>query len=193
MPRHSRLLAPEHQQYVKDRYLAGDVPPRELVRELAERFAVTVKPAALRQWLTRSGLGKRKAALDAKTCKLVSSATVTAIAKAKAAEPKKHLERWAEKTVAITDKAFGFAESAERPRDLCSAVAAASTSIRMFRILVGIDGPQQNTKPFNYDFGNIKPTPAEGNSWGGSADSQSSGQPVALGSGHPGGSAVAEA
>ncbi len=139
MPTNSRqLLKPEHRAYVVERYLAN-TPPRELAAELAEKFGVVVPSSKLRQMLTRSGVGKRRKEIDAKTCAIVSSAAVNRIAQARAAEPQKHLEAWADRTVGITDRALTMAESASKPRDLASAVNAASTSIRTFRACMGLD------------------------------------------------------
>jgi hypothetical protein len=158
-----RLLFAEHRSFVVERYLA-DVPPRELVDELAEKFGVVVKPSALRQWITRSGLAKRRAELDRKTCSLVSRAKVNALAKTKASEPVKHIENWALRTVGVTERAIEMAEGATKPRELASAVAAMSTGIRLYRLLVGIDGPGSGgpkAANFNFNFAAIVPKRVE--------------------------------
>ena len=160
MAKPAPILSPELKAYATERYLAGNVPPRELVTELSEKFGVTVRNSALRQWLTRSGLGKRKAALDRETCAIVSSAKVTAIAKTRAEEPRKLIERWASKTVTAADRAFDMVGAATRPRDLASAASAANTSIRLYRLLVGIEGPESRPagSTFNYNFASYVPT-----------------------------------
>src|SRR4051812_45799468 len=98
------LLSPELATYVAERFVSGDVPARELVIELKSKFGADVKPEALRQFISRRGLARRKREVDKKVCTLVSAATGTAIAKAKAAGPAQHLERWATKTVTLSDK-----------------------------------------------------------------------------------------
>jgi hypothetical protein len=149
------VLSVEHQQYVAERYIAGDIPPRELVAELKEKFGVLVKPSALRQWITRSGLAKRKAEVERKTCALASSARTTALAKARAGDPSKHIQEWAERTIGVTQRAFAMAEAAAKPRELASAVSALNTSTRLYRLLVGIDGPGSGgpgAANFNFNF-----------------------------------------
>jgi hypothetical protein len=153
------LMTPALKAFAAERYLA-DVPPRDLVQELKAKFGVDVKPAALRQWLTRSGLGVRRRALDTKTCALVSSAKLEALAKTKAAAPRLHLARWAETTVTVADKALEMAAESTKPRDLASATSAASAAIRLFRLCAGLDGPESGPASriqFNYNFSNIVP------------------------------------
>jgi hypothetical protein len=153
------LLTPALKAYAAERYLA-DVPPRELVLELKAKFGVDVRPSALRQWLTRSGLGVRRRQIDARTCTLVSSARVEALAKTKAAAPRIHLARWAEATVTLADKALEMASESTKPRDLASSTSAASAAIRLFRLCAGIDGPESGPASrihFNYNFSNIVP------------------------------------
>src|SRR5437868_2418605 len=94
------LFPAEIREFVAQKYLA-DVPPRELVAELRDRFNREVSAAQLRQFLSRSGLTERKRQVDRKTCALVSSASANGIARTKAAEPKQILERWAEKAVKL--------------------------------------------------------------------------------------------
>lgn len=159
MPLQKPILPPELKTYAAERYLA-DVPPRDLVVELEKKFGVTVRAAALRQWLTRSGVCRRKAELDRKTCAIVSSAKVDALAKAKAAAPREHLERWADQTIKAADRAFELVGTAERPRDLASAASAASTSIRLYRLLAGLETPATRppgTPVFDFNFMASKP------------------------------------
>ena len=151
------LLSPELKAYVAQRYLA-DTPPRELAVELKQKFGVSLPSPVLRQWCTRNGLGKRKKELDARTCALVSSATVSKLATAKASDPRKHLERWATRTVGITDKAFDLAESSWKPRDFSSAVGSLANAIKTYRICAGIDtGPSTNAVKFNFHFASEQP------------------------------------
>lgn len=145
-------LSPELKAYVAQRYLA-DTPPRDLVVELQTNFGVDIRPSALRQMITRSGLAKRRVELEKKTCALVSSSTVDRLARARAAEPKAVLSGWADRSAAAADKAFDFVDAATRPRDLASAAAAAAASVKMFRLCLGLDVPDSGTRPvFNFNF-----------------------------------------
>ena len=156
------LLTAEHRTFVAEKYLA-DTPPRELVEELKSKFGIVVQPSQLRQFISRSGLAKRKQVVDRKVVGLVSDAKVTAIAKARAALPGAHMAAWAEQTISVTDKAFSMAASSSKPRELASAVSAANTSVRLYRLMVGIDGPESGgprAMKFNFNFANIQPTRA---------------------------------
>ena len=151
------LLPVEIQAYCADRYLAGNVPPRELVEELKQKFGISVTTAQLRQWLTRSGLGARKKDLDAKTCKLVSSAKITSLAKAKAKKPAEQIEEWTEKVVVVADKALDMAVQSTKTRDLAAATSAASSAIRLFRAMQGLDSAGSGCPVFNFNFANESP------------------------------------
>jgi hypothetical protein len=155
-----QLLPPPLKSYVSERYLA-DARPAEIARELNEKFGHTITPAQLRQTISRSGLPARKQQLDAKVCGLVSSAKVTALAKVQAAAPAAEMAKIAERTLGLANKAVAMAEEATRPRELASATAALGTTIKLYRLMVGIDGagsggPRAAT--FNFGFAGITPT-----------------------------------
>lgn len=178
MAKRGPLLSPALKAYVAQRYLA-DTPPRELATELREKFGVSLSSAVLRQWCTRNGLGKRKKELDAKTCAIVSSAAISKLATAKAADPRKHLERWADRSISITDKAFDLAEASIKPRDFSSAVGAMSTAIKTFRICSGIDKPGDPRVTWNFNLADYRPTKICDVELSGSVEvSHTPGQPV---------------
>ena len=149
-------LSAEHRTYLIEKYLAG-VSAFELAPELLRKFGVSVTAGQLRQFVSRSGLAARKQEVDAKVVGLVSNAKVNALAKARAALPAAHMADWAEKSVTVTAKAFHMCEEASRPRELASAVSAANTAVRMYRLLAGIDGTESGPRAmkFNFNFANV--------------------------------------
>jgi len=146
--------------YIAERYVSFDVAPRDLVVELKQKFGLSIRPSALRQHLTRTGLGIRRKQVDAKVSTLVSSASVSQIARVKSSEPRAQLAKWVNSTVTIADKAIDMALASTKPRDLASATSAATSAIKLFRICAGIDGPSSvdpHRPHFNFNFSNVMP------------------------------------
>ena len=152
------LLNSAMKAYIAERYVSFDVAPRDLVVELKKKFGLSIRPSALRQHLTRTGLGIRRKQVDAKVSTLVSSASVSQIAKMKSSEPRAQLAKWVSSTVTIADKAIDMALASTRPRDLASSTSAASSAIKLFRMCAGLDGPDPKLAgTFNFNFSNIVP------------------------------------
>lgn len=152
MSRSPTLLPTPVATYAAERYVSGQATPRELVEELESKFAVTVTPAQLRQWLSRRGLCERKKQFDAEVSTVMSSSTTRALAKAASSEPAAKLAEWANRTATVADKALNMADRSTKPRDLASAVAAASAAIRTFRVCSGIEDSLASRVTFNYNF-----------------------------------------
>ena len=151
------LLKPEVMEYVAARYMTG-ATPRELVVELKTEFKVEVTAAALRQTISRRGLGRRRRAVDESVCKLVPAKAAAKIADARAEKPAERIAGWTEQLGAVADKTLAVAVKSNRLKDVSVAMTTASAAIKAYRLCAGLDrGSGAAAASFNFNFCNGSP------------------------------------
>lgn len=151
------IFTPEHLKLIQKLYLRQHLPPREVTREVNEKFGTTFTPRQISCMLVERGLSKRRklglgkailAANDQISLGVQNHPTL-AIAKDIVAGHQRIGQK-------ITAKAEQFVDSASSAKTLSSAASAAKVGISIIRQVLGLDSPgatlmQQNNCLRHYD------------------------------------------
>ena len=144
------LNKPEIKAFVTAWYLTDGLPPRVIEERLLADHGITVTGPSLRQWIARAGLSKKKKEIESQ---LETKLSPAAVAQVRLNRASSSMERWADKSEALVDKALDAANGSNRLRDLSVATSAAAQAMRIFQICAGItpDAPAPRTT-FNFNF-----------------------------------------
>jgi hypothetical protein len=153
------LFSDAHREMIHELYMRRMMQPAAITTALNDRFKTSFALVQVQRLINARWSGRRKRLLN--RVRAVEKMTDNQLVTEHTKKNRAALERWSGKAEKLADKALDHALATGDARTMSAASATAKNSISMFRICSGIDGPAQGGRStFNFNFGNITPTPA---------------------------------
>ncbi len=157
------IFTNDHLELIRKLYLRQLLPPREVTREVNEKFGTTFTPRQISAMLVERGLSKRrKLAKGRAILAAIDQGSVVAHQKAELATTRDIAAGHLRLGQKITAKAEHFVDTSNSAKTLSSASGAARTGISIVRQVLGLDlpgAPTANRPTFNFNFAHSPESP----------------------------------